>query len=110
MNLKRGDVVLIVATGELGKPRPAVVVQSDALEQTTSILVCPMSSDLEKAEHVRPIVEPSAGNGVRLRSQMMTDKLVALGRKRVRRLIGRLEAKDGEALDQALLFVLGLAR
>lgn len=109
--MKRGDVVLIVAPGELGKPRPAVVVQADDLgPETTAVIVCPMSSEVRAAHYVRPVVEPSESNGIRVRSQIMTDKVVALPRTRIRRTIGRLDGSIGERLDRALLVVLGLAK
>jgi len=31
--MKRGDVVTVAATGDYGKPRPAIVVQSDAFPE-----------------------------------------------------------------------------
>jgi mRNA interferase MazF len=109
--VKRGDVVLIVAQGDVGKPRPGVVVQADELgDTTTSILICPLSSDLSEFRRTRPIVEPSADNGLRARSQIMTDKLNALRRDRIRQVIGALDAAALERLDTALLVVLGLAR
>jgi mRNA interferase MazF len=40
----------------------------------------------------------------------MTDKLLALRRDRIRRVVGRLDAKARDDLDRALLIVLGLAR
>jgi mRNA interferase MazF len=108
--VKRGDVVLIVAAGDLGKPRPAVVVQADELgDQTTSVIICPMSSELGAAQTLRPIVGPSAATGLRLASQIMTDKIIALRRQHIRRVIGHLDAKARDALDRALLIVLGLA-
>jgi mRNA interferase MazF len=107
--VKRGDVVVIVAQGELGRPRPAVVVQADELgEATTTILVCPITSDLTETLPVRPIIEPAATNGLRLRSQIMTDKALALRRGRVRRVIGQIDARTRAALDAALLVVFGL--
>jgi mRNA interferase MazF len=109
--VKRGDVVLLVAQGDMGKPRPGVVVQADELGDTTnSIVVCPMSSDISEFHLVRPIVEPSLNNGLRLRSQIMTDKLNALRRDRVRRVLGSLDDETTERLNSALLTVLGLAR
>ena len=108
--MKRGDIILMVAPGELGKPRPGVVVQSDELgEATTTVLVCPLSSDLRGSPHLRPIVEPSSDNGLRLSSQMMTDKLIALRRDRVRRIVGKIDQPSRDALDRALIIVLGLA-
>jgi mRNA interferase MazF len=88
--VKRGDVVLLVAQADMGKPRPGVIVQADELGDTTnSILICPMSSDVSEFHLVRPVVEPSATNGLRLRSQIMTDKINALRRDRVRQVLGR---------------------
>ena len=109
--MKRGDVVLLVAQGDMGKPRPGVIVQADELGDTTnSILVCPMSSDITEFHRVRPVVEPSATNGLRLRSQIMTDKINALRRDRIRQVLGSLDDESSERLNSALLVVLGLAR
>ncbi len=108
--MKRGDVVLLVAQGDMGKPRPGVIVQADELGDTTnSILVCPMSSDVSDYHQLRPVVEPSAANGLRLRSQIMTDKINALRRDRVRRVLGSLDGETSERLNSALLTVLGLS-
>jgi mRNA interferase MazF len=109
--VKRGDVVLVVAQGDRGKPRPGVVVQADELgDATTSVLVCPMSSEVTEFHRLRPVVEPTASNGLRLRSQIMTDKINALQRDRVRQVLGSLDTDTSEQLDSALLVVLGLAR
>jgi mRNA interferase MazF len=109
--LKRGDIVLIVLKGELGKPRPGVIVQADEFhDSTTSVLICPMSSAVTEFHRIRPIVEPTASNGLRLRSQIMTDKMNTLGRDRIRQVLGSLDTKTSEKLDRALLLVLGLAR
>ena len=109
--MKRGDVVLIVAPGDLGKPRPGVIVQADELgDGTTTIIVCPMSSEIGPTERLRPVVEPSAANGLRLQTQIMTDKIIAMRRDRVRRIIGHLEASARGKLDRALLIVLGFAQ
>ena len=59
---------------------------------------------------MRPDIEPKAENGLRLRSQMMTDKMLALPRGHVRQVIGVIDADTGNRLDVALLLVLGLAR
>jgi mRNA interferase MazF len=109
--VKRGDVVLSVMPGDIGKPRPGVIVQADELgEKTTSVLICPMSSDLSDFRRSRPLIHPSAANGLRLRSQVMTDKVSPVRRDRIRRVIGVLDARSIEMLNSALLVVLGLAR
>ena len=59
---------------------------------------------------VRPTVQPDANNGLRVLSQIMTDKLFAARRDRIRRVVGALDGPTLERLDRALLVVLGLAR
>jgi mRNA interferase MazF len=111
VEVNRGDVVLVVAPGDIGKPHPGVIVQADELgDTTTSVLVCPLSSDLSDFRRTRPVVEPSAANGLRLPSQIMTDKVSPLRRDRIRRVIGSLNAESTERLNSALLVGLGLAR
>ena len=74
--MKRGDVVIVVAPGEFGKPRPAVIVQADELgDRSTSIIVCPLSSAVARAGRIRPVIEPTPANRLRERSQIMTDKI-----------------------------------
>ena len=109
--MKRGDVVVIVAHGDLGRPRPAVIVQADELGgTTTTVLVCPITSDVTEKLPIRPIVEADASNGLRIRSQIMTDKMLALRRDRIKRVVGSLDSEGVDDLDRALLIVLGLAR
>ncbi len=103
--------MLMVVPSDLGRPRPGVVVQGDKFTiGLSTIFVCPVSSDVQPALSLRPLIEAGAENGLRLRSQIMTDKLVALRRDRIRRVIGRIDAETSEQLDRALLLVLGLAR
>ena len=108
--MKRGDVV-IVAYGELGRPRPAVIVQADELgDATTTVLACPITSEVAEKLPLRPIIEATESNGLRNRSQIMTDRMLAVPRDRVRQSIGIIDALTSDRLDSALLLVLGLAR
>ena len=94
--MKRGDVVLMVGPGELGRPRPGIIVQADELgDNTTTLLACPLSSDVQSNPNprLRPVIEPTAANGLRVPSQIMTDKLLAQRRERVRRVIGTIDAE-----------------
>jgi mRNA interferase MazF len=110
MEITRGDVVLMVVPSDLGRPRPGIIVQGDDVAGLSTVFVCPISSDLQDTLPLRPVIEVAPENGLRLRSQIMTDKLVALRRDRIRRVIGRIDADTSEQLDRALLLVLGLAR
>ena len=108
--MKRGDIVTVAAAGDYGKPRPAIVVQTDALPPShQSVIVCQMTSELVEAPNLRITIEPSAANGLRLRSQVMADKPVTVRRNRIGRTVGHLAPADLRRLNIALAFVLGLA-
>jgi mRNA interferase MazF len=108
--MKRGDVVTVAAAGDYGKPRPAVIVQTDALPAAhASVVVCQMTSECSDAADFRVTIDPTEKNGVRVRSQVMADKPVTIRRERVGRRVGRLDDKDIARLNVALAFVMGLA-
>jgi mRNA interferase MazF len=108
--MRRGDVVTVAAAGDYGKPRPAVVVQTDALPaEHASVVVCQMTSELNDAPEFRVTLEPTTGNGLRARSQVMADKPTTVRRERVGRTVGRLDEEDLARLNVALAFVMGLA-
>lgn len=109
--MKRGDVVLMVMPGDFGKPRPGVVVQADTLGvDVTTVIVCPLSSDLRQPALLRPALAPDARNNLPVPSQIMTDKLAAIRRDKIRQVVGELDPAAVEQLDRALMVVLGLAR
>ena len=106
----RGDVVLAAAPGDYGKPRPAVVIQSDLFNEThPSIVVCPLTTHRIEAPLFRVALEPTRANGLRQSSQVMIDKITTLRRDRLGDPIGRLEAEALVRLDRALAVFLGLA-
>jgi mRNA interferase MazF len=108
--MKRGDVVIVAAAGDYGKPRPAVVVQTDAFPDAhPSVVICQMTSDVVDAPDFRVTIEPDEKNGLRIRSQVMADKPVTVRRERIGQLIGRLADADIGRLNVALAFVMGLA-
>ena len=108
--MRRGDVVTVAAAGDYGKPRPAVIVQTDAFpEGHASVVICQLTSELADAPDFRITIEPTRENGLRLRSQVMADKPVTVRRERVGQKIGRLANQDMARLGIALAFVLGLA-
>lgn len=90
------------------KPRPAVVVQADALHDVGSSLVCLMTSDMDKTARQRLPLEPSARNGLRIASLVMTEKIHAVNHAKIGGVIGALSALEMRRLDRRLAFVLGL--
>ena len=105
--MRRGDLVTVAATGDYGKPRPAVIVQTDAFpESHASVVVCQLTSELADAPDFRVTIGPRPENGLRVAS---ADKPVTIRRERIGEKIGRLSNQDMARLGAALAFVLGLA-
>lgn len=108
MEIRRGDVVLCAAPGDYGKPRPAVVVQSDLFNPThASITLCPITSELIDAPLFRLDVLPSKDNGLRKHSQVIVDKITSQPRRRIGAVVGRLSVQQLQTLDRALALWLG---
>ena len=72
--MKRGDVITVAASGDYGKPRPAVIVHTGALPaEHASVIVCQMTADIADAPDFRMAIEPTEKNGLRARSQFNND-------------------------------------
>jgi mRNA-degrading endonuclease toxin of MazEF toxin-antitoxin module len=63
--MKRGDLIPVVLAGAYGKPRPALVIQSDLFQKHPSVTVLPVTSELRPIETFRIAAEPSKKNGLR---------------------------------------------
>jgi mRNA interferase MazF len=107
--VRRGDLVVVSASRDYGKPRPAVVIQSDWLRATDSVLVALLTSALADAPLYRLPIEPNAANGLKAPSQVMVDKIVAMPREKCGAAIGRIDESALIALNHLLSVVIGLA-
>jgi mRNA interferase MazF len=108
--VKRGDLVVVAMPGDYGKPRPALVVQSDLFNEThASITVVPVTSTIVDTPLFRVTVEPSRRNGLRLVSQLMVDKVTTVRRQRLGQTIGRLEEDVMLRVSRALALWFGIA-
>ena len=107
--MRRGDLVTVAMTGDFGKPRPAVVIQSDHFEATATVTLLLVASTLVDAPLVRLAVEPTAGNGLRKPSQVMVDKAMTVRRDRVGTPFGRLDNDTMVAVNRSLALFLGFA-
>ena len=109
MMYQRGDVVVCVLSGDYGKPRPAVIVQSDLFNPThASLTVCPITTYLMAAPLFRLAIEPSAENGLQSASQIMVDKISTLKIEKVHQKIGRLSQEQIDTVNEALRLWLGV--
>lgn len=107
--MRRGDIISVAVQGDYGKPRPAVVVQSDALNESESVLVVLFTSTLRDAPFYRITVEPTEKNGLNLISQIMVDKIVACPRAKCGPVIGHLSDPVMLVLNNMLSVMIGLA-
>ena len=107
--LRRGDVVTCVLSGDYGKPRPALVIQSDLFNEFhASVTVCPFTTHLQDAPLFRIQVEPEASNGLQQTSQLMTDKITTLKREKISHVIGRLSEEKIQEVEEAIRLWLDL--
>ncbi|HEX3673127.1 MAG TPA: type II toxin-antitoxin system PemK/MazF family toxin [Rhizomicrobium sp.] len=106
--MKRGDIVTVATQGDYGKPRPAVVIQSDRLDGTDSILVCLVTSTVRAAPLFRLDVPGSVATGLRVPSQVMADKIMAVRRDKCGPAIGRLDATTLVSLSRMLALLTGI--
>lgn len=107
--MKRGEVWAVSASGYAGKPRPAVIIQDDRFDATASITICVFTSDETQAPLFRIAIAPDDGNGLRVESHLMVDKLTTVAKERLGEHIGQLSDEDRVRLDRAILVFLGLA-
>ena len=109
--MKRGDVIVVALQGDLGKPRPAVIIESDRLASTENILICPGTSHLvEGVEPRRLLILPTQENGLREPTQFQIDRLVAPRRTKCGGVIGQLDEQAMAEIDGLLTVILGLDR
>ena len=107
--MRRGDLITVIAPGDYGKPRPALVVQSDLTGNTASVAVLLLTSDLAEAPFARWTVEPNEQNGLRTTSQVQIDKILSVPRRRAGPTIGRLDEEAMISVTRLLASFLGIA-
>jgi mRNA interferase MazF len=106
--MKRGDLVPVALSGDFGKPRPALVIQSDRFAQTGTVTILLLSGMLVDAPLIRLTVEPSPGNALRKTSQIMIDKAMSVKRDKLGPPFGRLDDETMLAVTRSLAVFLNL--
>ena len=108
--MKRGDFVTIAMQGDFGKPRPALVVQSDSFNQAhASVTVLAVTSELVTAPLFRITVEPNERNGLSKRSQIMVDKAMTVKLEKIGSTFGKADDTLLLAVNRSLAIFLGIA-
>ena len=107
--MRRGDLVTVALQGALGKPRPALVIQSDLFDVHPSVTILPVTSELRDAPLFRIAVNPDELNGLDRPSHVMVDKPQSVAREKVGAVFGHLDDETMLAVNRALAVFLGFA-
>ncbi len=105
--MQRGDLVTVAVSGDYGKPRPALVIQTDHLPETDSVLICLVTTTLRAAPLFRLPLPANKETGLLQPSQVMVDKIMAVRRDRCGARIGKVDGASMLALNRLLAFVVG---
>lgn len=108
--MKRGDFVTVAMQGDFGKPRPALVIQSDQFDEHATVTILPVTGTLVEAPLLRVTIQPSETNGLKKASQVMIDKSMTVKRDKLGEVFG--SASDAAMLEisRCLAVFLGIAR
>lgn len=110
--MNRGEIWTVAGGVYAAKPRPAVIVQDDLFDATSSVIVAPMTSTLLDAPLMRIRISRGDGrlSGLDRDSHVMIDKLTTVRRSNVHTRMGRLTAEQLVEIERAMMAFLGLAR
>ena len=107
--MRRGQFVTVATPGDYGKPRPALVVQSDLFAELPSVVICPLTTTVRPdADQFRLDIEPSVQNGLRERSQIAIDKITVVPVGKIGGAIGTAEDALLSRVNRALAVFLGI--
>jgi mRNA interferase MazF len=106
--MKRGDLVTIALQGDYGKPRPALVIQSDLFSGHPSVVILPVTSELRDAPLFRVTIVPNEINGLSRPSDVMVDKVQTVGRDKIGSVFGRISQEELLSVNRMLAVFIGV--
>ena len=114
LELARGDLVTVAATGRTRGPRKLLVIQARLFEALPTVTVLPVMEALAPSKvSATAMLRLSVDSGLAIdmprQAQVMIDQVQAIPRRRIRFVVGRLSEVDLLAVDRALAVFLGLA-
>ncbi len=110
--VNRGEIWTVAGGVYAAKPRPAVIVQDDLFDATSSVTVAPMTSTLVDAPLMRIRIAGGEGllSGLDHDSDVMIDKVTTVRKSNIHARVGRLTAEQVVEVERAMMAFLGLAR
>ena len=107
--MRRGDIVTVALQGDHGKPRPALIVQSDQFTASTHVAVLLLTSFQVDAPLLRVAIAVTAETGLTGPSSAMLDRITTAPRGKIGAVIGHLDDATMLMVNRALAVFLGLA-
>jgi mRNA interferase MazF len=107
--MKRGDLVTIALQGDFGKPRPALIIQSDLFYEHPSVTILPVTGELRSTPLFRVLVKPNETNNLTKNSEVMIDKAQTVPREKIGQVFGRLSDEEMLSVSRLLAIFLGVA-
>ena len=108
--MRRGEFVTIAMQGDFGKPRPALVIQSNQFNQHATVTVLPVTGTQIDAPLLRITIQPSAENGLQKPSQVMVDKTMTVKCDKVGPAFGSIDVDTMVEIERCLAVFLGIAK
>lgn len=112
MSFARGQIWVVAEKGFFtNKPRPAVLIQAEALEEYATLQFCLVygAVDAQRDVFFRIPVEPTEANGLEEASTVAVDKIVTIRREHLKAQCGVLEEDVMALVNDALIAFQGLA-
>lgn len=108
--MKRGDLVTVALQGDLGKPRPALIIQSDFFDLHPTVTVLPLTSEMRDLPLFRVLLTPDDTNGLAVPSQVMVDKTSTVAKHKIGGPFGQVSPETMLAVERCLAVFLGIAK
>ena len=115
-DLRRGEICLCsfdpTVGHEIRKTRPALIIQNDIGNRYSPLtIVAAITSRVSAVPYpVEVVVEPTAGNGLDVRSSIRLDQIRTVDRQRLVRRLGAVDSTIMAKADEAIKISLGLIR
>ena len=113
-DLRRGEIYLCsfepTVGHEIKKTRPALVVQNDVGNRYSLLtIVAAITSTVSPVPYpVEVVIDPTAANGLAVRSSIRLDQIRTVDRQRLVRRLGVVDSSTITQVDEALKISLGL--
>lgn len=106
--MHRGDLVTVAMQGDFGKPRPALVIQSDLfIKSAQTVTVLLLSSRILSTPIFRITVTPDEENRLRIACQIQIDKIVTVRKEKLGPVFGKISNSLMITVNRYLAVFLG---